>query len=53
MMISVYFLMFLSVLLGVAFALAFAWAAKTNQFKDIEEPKYTMLRDDDVQESHT
>lgn len=51
MMISVYFLMFLSVLIGVIFALAFAWAAKTNQFKDIEEPKYRMMRDDDAQET--
>ena len=47
MMISVYFLMFLSLLLGVLFALGFIWAAKTNQFKDIEEPKYRMLRDED------
>jgi cbb3-type cytochrome oxidase maturation protein len=49
-MISVYFLMFLSILLGVIFALGFVWAARTNQFKDIEEPKYRMLRDDDEQE---
>ena len=47
MMISVYFLIFLSVLLGVVFALGFVWAAKTNQFKDIEEPKYKMMRDED------
>jgi len=47
MIISVYFLIFLSVLLGVLFALGFIWAAKTNQFKDIEEPKYRMLRDED------
>jgi len=47
MVISVYFLIFLSILLGVLFALGFVWAAKTNQFKDIEEPKYRMLRDED------
>ncbi len=47
MMISVYFLIFFTLLLGVIFALAFAWAAKSGQFKDIEEPKYQMLRDDD------
>ena len=47
MMISVYFLMFLAILLGVIFALGFVWAARTNQFKDIEEPKYRMLREDD------
>ncbi|HUI11459.1 MAG TPA: cbb3-type cytochrome oxidase assembly protein CcoS [Bacteroidota bacterium] len=47
MIISVYFLIFLSILLGVVFALGFIWAAKTNQFKDIEEPKYRMLREED------
>ncbi len=47
MMISVYFLMFLAILGGALFALMFSWAAKTGQFKDIEEPKYQMLRDED------
>lgn len=47
MMISIYFLIFLSLSLGVIFASAFVWAAKTNQFKDIEEPKYQMLRDEE------
>ncbi|HTR98128.1 MAG TPA: cbb3-type cytochrome oxidase assembly protein CcoS [Bacteroidota bacterium] len=47
MVISVYFLIFLSLLLGAVFALGFIWAAKTNQFKDIEEPKYRMLREED------
>jgi len=47
MVISVYFLIFLSILLGAVFALGFVWAARTNQFKDIEEPKYRMLREED------
>lgn len=47
MMISVYFLIFFTLVLGVIFALAFVWATKSGQFKDIEEPKYQMLRDDD------
>ena len=47
MVISVYFLIFLSLPLGAVFALGFIWAAKTNQFKDIEEPKYRMLREED------
>ncbi len=47
MMISVYFLIFFALLIGVVFALAFNWAVKTDQFKDVEEPKYQMLRDDD------
>lgn len=47
MMTSIYFLIFLSLVLGGLFALAFVWAVKKNQFKDIEEPKYQMLRDED------
>ncbi|HUN65162.1 MAG TPA: cbb3-type cytochrome oxidase assembly protein [Bacteroidota bacterium] len=47
MMISVYFLIFMSLGLGGLFAAVFVWAAKHNQFKDIEEPKYQMMRDDD------
>ena len=47
MMISVYFLIFFTLVLGIIFATAFIWAVKTEQFKDIEEPKYQMLRDDD------
>jgi cbb3-type cytochrome oxidase maturation protein len=46
-MISIYFLIFLSLVLGGLFAWAFVWAAKSNQFKDIEEPKYQMLREQD------
>ncbi|MDZ7291561.1 MAG: cbb3-type cytochrome oxidase assembly protein CcoS [candidate division KSB1 bacterium] len=47
MMISVYFLIFLSLVLGAGFAMLFVWAVKNNQFKDIEEPKYQMLREED------
>lgn len=47
MLASLYLLVFLSVMLGVIFALGFIYAAKTNQFKDIEEPKYRMLREPD------
>jgi cbb3-type cytochrome oxidase maturation protein len=39
--------MFLSVSVGILFALMFVWAAKTNQFKDIEEPKYRMMREEE------
>ncbi len=48
MMTSIYFLIFLSLVLGAGFALAFVWAVKTDQFKDIEEPKFQMLRDQDA-----
>lgn len=45
--VSLYFLVFLSVVLGIIFALGFVYAAKTNQFKNVEEPKYQMLRDEE------
>ncbi len=47
MLVSLYLLVFLSVALGVVFALGFVYAARSNQFKDIEEPKYQMLREPD------
>ncbi len=47
MMISVYFLIFFSLIMGVIFAVIFMWAVKHEQFKDVEAPKYEMLRDDD------
>ena len=47
MLISIYFLIFFSVVVGGLFAVAFIWAVKDGQFKDIEEPKYQMLRDED------
>lgn len=47
MMISVYFLIFFSLTMGVVFAALFIWAVKSGQFKDVEAPKYDMLRDDD------
>ncbi len=47
MIISVYFLIFFSLIMGVVFAVVFMWAVKHGQFKDVEAPKYEMLRDDD------
>ena len=47
MMISLFFLIFFSLVMGIVFALAFVWSVKSGQFKDIEEPKYQMMRDDD------
>ncbi len=46
-MVSVYFLIFFSLVMGAIFALFFVWAVKSDQFEDIEAPKYAMLRDDD------
>ncbi len=50
MIISVYFLIFFALVVGGIFAAIFVWAVKANQFKDIEAPKYEMLRDDDEYE---
>ena len=50
MMISVYFLIFFSLALGLIFALVFVWAVKSKQFDDIEAPKYEMLKPDDEYE---
>ncbi len=47
MLISTYFLIFVALLLGLIFAVSFIWAVKSGQFKDVEEPKYQMMRDDD------
>jgi cbb3-type cytochrome oxidase maturation protein len=47
MLVSVYFLIFLSITMGVLFASAFVWASKTNQFKNIEEAKFQMMRDEE------
>lgn len=47
MMISVYFLIFFSLAMGVIFAVLFVWAVRSGQFNDIEAPKYEMLQDDD------
>lgn len=47
MLISTYFLIFVSLLLGLMFVGSFIWAVRSGQFKDVEEPKYQMMRDDD------
>ncbi|MCP4402754.1 MAG: cbb3-type cytochrome oxidase assembly protein [bacterium] len=47
MLWTTYFLIFLAILTALLFAGGFMWAVKTDQFKDVEEPKYQMLRDED------
>ncbi len=47
MLWTTYFLIFVAIFIAVLFLLGFIWAVKTNQFKDVEEPKYQMLRDED------
>ncbi|MBF0557599.1 MAG: cbb3-type cytochrome oxidase assembly protein CcoS [Nitrospirae bacterium] len=45
---TLYLLIIISVLLGVAAWLLFLWSVKTGQYDDPEGPKYRMLDDDDV-----
>ncbi|MEN8222195.1 MAG: cbb3-type cytochrome oxidase assembly protein CcoS [Acidobacteriota bacterium] len=41
------FLIFLAIIFALVFVFGFIWAVKSGQFKDVEEPKYQMLRDED------
>jgi cbb3-type cytochrome oxidase maturation protein len=33
--------------MGLIFVVGFIWAVKSGQFKDVEDPKYQMMRDDE------
>lgn len=46
-MLSIFLLIFLGIIMGVAAWLLFLWAAKSGQLEDPERPKYRMLDDDD------
>jgi cbb3-type cytochrome oxidase maturation protein len=47
---SLGFLIFLSLALGVAAWLFFVWTVKSGQYDDPEGPKYRMLEDDEEDE---
>lgn len=44
---TLYLLVCISVLLGIAAWLLFMWSVKKGQYEDPEGPKYRMLEDDD------
>ncbi|MDI6745063.1 MAG: cbb3-type cytochrome oxidase assembly protein CcoS [Thermodesulfovibrionales bacterium] len=44
---ALFFLIFLSIVLGVGAWLFFIWSVKSGQYDDVEGPKYRMLDDDD------
>jgi len=44
---SVFLLIFLALVIGIAAWLFFLWAAKSGQFEDMEGPKYRMLDEDE------
>lgn len=46
-MSSMYFLIVITLVAGVAAWLLFIWAVKSGQYEDAEGPKYRMLEDDD------
>ncbi len=43
---TIFFLIFLAVLLGLGAWFLFLWAVKSGQFEDPERPKYRMLDDE-------
>jgi len=47
---SVFLLIFLALVIGIAAWLFFLWAAKSGQFEDMEGPKYRMLDDEDIED---
>ncbi len=40
-------LLIIAVFIGLISVIAFVWAVKSGQFKDVEEPKYQMMREED------
>ncbi len=44
---TLFLLIFLSIILGIAALLLFIWAARSGQYEDPEGPKHRMLEDDD------
>ena len=50
-MSTMYMLILISLVVGIAAWLLFLWAVKSGQYDDTEGPKYRMLEDDDEQES--
>ncbi|HCC68555.1 MAG TPA: cbb3-type cytochrome oxidase assembly protein CcoS [Nitrospiraceae bacterium] len=46
---TLYFLIFLSIILGIGAWLLFMWSVKKGQHEDAEDMKYRMLEDDDIQ----
>jgi len=47
---TLYMLIFISIMLGIAAWLLFMWSVKKGQYEDPEGPKYRMLDDDDEEE---
>ena len=49
---TLYFLIFLTLALGIGAYLLFIWSVKKGQYDDVEGPKYRMLDDDCEKEDH-
>ena len=45
-------LIVVTILMGLAAWLALMWAVSSGQFKDVEEPKYRMLKDDEEEKKN-
>ncbi len=50
---SVFFLIIVALVLGVAAWLIFVWAVKSGQYDDPEGAKYRMLEDDDEERNES
>jgi cbb3-type cytochrome oxidase maturation protein len=46
-MASIFFLLGIGLIIGIAAWFLFIWAVRSGQFDDTEAPKYRMLEDDD------
>lgn len=46
-MSTMYMLILITIVVGIAAWLLFLWAVKSGQYDDTEGPKYRMLEDDD------
>lgn len=49
-MSSLFFLILISLIVGLSVFCFFIFASKTKQFEDIEGPKYRMMDDDDEEQ---
>lgn len=44
---SIFFLIIISIFIGIGFWLFFLWAVRSGQYDDMEGPKYRMLDDEE------
>ncbi len=50
---TIFLLLFLTIILGLAAWLIFIWAVKSGQYDDPERPKHRMLEDEEDEEDRS